>query len=108
MRKNKKYRFIGILVISLTVLTLISFFAMRKIGSSSLSFSRKERFFLNGTLNKNVDEIITELGEPDRITEYAGIYVYQDFKLKKPCHACKFKILVNVYPGVFCNAVWFA
>ncbi len=59
-------------------------------------------FFLNGTLNKNVDEIITELGEPDRITEYAGIYVYRDFELAGMTGLLEFE----VYNGKIRAAYW--
>ena len=52
--KKKNHRTLLILLFSLAVLAVVAFFAMHKIGSRSLSFSRKERFFLNGTLNNNV------------------------------------------------------
>lgn len=81
MGKKNKYRFIGILVISLAILVLLIFFAMRRIGGGGFSFSREERFFLNGTLNKPVGELTSVLGEPDYITEYSGTYGYRDFKL---------------------------
>lgn len=100
--KKKNHRTLLILLFSLAVLAVVAFFAMHKIGSRSLSFSRKERFFLNGTLNKNVDEIITELGEPDRITEYAGIYVYRDFELAGMTGLLEFE----VYNGKIRAAYW--
>ena len=100
--KKKNHRTLLILLFSLAVLAVVAFFAMHKIGSRSLSFSRKERFFLHGTLNKNVDEIITELGEPDRITEYAGIYVYRDFELAGMTGLLEFE----VYNGKIRAAYW--
>lgn len=80
--KKKNNRIVLILVFSLAVLAVLAFFAMRKIGGGSFSFSREERFFLNGkVIGKTEGEITSIFGQPDHITEIAGNYIYRDFNL---------------------------
>lgn len=80
VKKNKEYRFVGILVISLVALTLILFFIMYRTKGGSFSFGQKEKFFLNGIMDKTADEITSVLGTPDYVSEF-GSYGYQDFSL---------------------------
>lgn len=100
--KKKNNRTLLILVFSLAILAVLAFFAMRRFGVGGLSFSREERFFLDGTLGKGIDEVTSVLGQPDNITEYSGTYVYRDFKLAGMTGDLEF----NVHSGVISHAYW--